>query len=358
MVRLEGFASDKVVDRHGLTDVGGPLFVGGVSFLTTATNLFADSCMLRCLRTEQSFRDYLEFREEAFKLAVEEMVAACDSPTDLIIQTESDEKLFQNHFFNFMALRDKYSVIVDEASRAENLSPHRAYSEDEMNHIHCKNDKHALLTKLHGVRRYYAYQKSLLEYDFIKWNSDPEEVLKWIKESTGWSALDDYELQLSLESHMKLLKRHVSELGSTSTSSSMPDEFKNVALEEINSRLSSQLEKHLQIPDMWLMQEYFNRVKIRNLARECSNQAEKAGVILVEEFLPITHLEGQMLPERLPLNLREQMKQRVKQSLESATRYLHRQGAPRSWALKALAIGAISAVSYSMLDEHKLKTVN
>lgn len=68
------------MDRHGLTDIRGPLFVGGVSFLTPATGLFIDSRMLRHLHTEQSFRDYLEFREEAFKLAAEEMVAACDSP--------------------------------------------------------------------------------------------------------------------------------------------------------------------------------------------------------------------------------------------------------------------------------------
>ncbi|CAO2036300.1 unnamed protein product, partial [Urochloa humidicola] len=136
MVRLKGFGSDtEVVDRHGLTDIGGPLFVGGVSFLTPATGLFTDLFMLQHLRTEQSFRDYLEFREEAFKLAAEEMVAACDSPIDLIIQTEHDEKLFRNHFFRLMALRDKYSVIVDdgsgsEACRADNLLPHRAYNED------------------------------------------------------------------------------------------------------------------------------------------------------------------------------------------------------------------------------------
>ncbi|CAL5069658.1 unnamed protein product [Urochloa decumbens] len=356
MVRSEGFASDEVVDRHGLTDIGGPLFVGGVSFLTPATGLFTDSRMLHRLRTEQSFQDYLEIREEAFKLAVQQMVAACDSPIDLIIQTERDEKLFRNHFFKLLALRDQYSVIVDEASRAENLSPHRTYSEDELNHIRCKNDKDALLKKLHGVRRYYAYRKSLLEHDFIKWNSDPEEVLKWIKESTGWSVLDDYELQLGLEAHLELLKGHVSELGSTSTSSSMSDEFKNVALEEINSTLSSELEKHLQIPDMWLMQEYFNRVKIRNLARECSKQAEKTGVILVEEFIPKRHLEEQVLPKRLPLNLRQQMKQRVKQSLESAKRYLRRHGSPRARTLTALGFGAV--LSYSMPDEYGLETVN
>jgi hypothetical protein len=65
-----------------------------------------------------------------------------------------------------------------------------------------------------------------------------------------------------------------------------------------------------------------------------------------------------MLPKRLPLNIKEQMKQRVKQSLKSATGYLQWQGAPRVKALKALAFSAISALSYSMLCEHELKTVN
>ncbi|XP_048552012.1 uncharacterized protein LOC125531761 isoform X1 [Triticum urartu] len=137
--------------------------------------------------------------------------------------------------------------------------------------------KDSLMKRLHGVRRYYAYCKALLQLDFIKWNSNPEEVLKRIKESTRWSdVLNDYELQRGLEGHMKFSRMHVSKLDITSTSSSMT-EFDKVALEEdINSRMSSELEKHLQFPDQLLMREYFNSVKIRNLARE-------AGVILVEE---------------------------------------------------------------------------
>uniref|UniRef100_A0A452YFV9 Uncharacterized protein n=1 Tax=Aegilops tauschii subsp. strangulata TaxID=200361 RepID=A0A452YFV9_AEGTS len=48
---------------------------------------------------------------------------------------------------------------------------------------------------------------------------------------------------------MKFLRMHVSKLDITSTSSSMT-EFDKVALEEdINSRMSSELEKHLQFPD-------------------------------------------------------------------------------------------------------------
>lgn len=354
MVGLEGSALDERVDRHGLSDIGGPSSAGGVSLLAPGTGLFTDFSMLQELRTEKLFREYLEYREDSFKWAAEELVAACNSPVDLFLQTERDERLFQEHFFKFVTLRDQYSVVVDDAdgskeSSADDGSP-RFSNEAELKHIHRKNNKDALLKRLHGVRRYYAYCKALLQLDFIKWNSNPEEVLKRIKESTRWSdELDDYELQLGLEGHMKFLRIHVSKLDTTSTSSSMP-EFEKVALEEdINSRMSSELEMHLQFPDQLLMQEYFNRVKIRNLARECCNQAEKTGVILVEEFLPVRHLEEQMLPKSLPQNFGEQllprnlpqMKKRVKQSLESTRAYLHRQGATRVRALNYV-VGAVS----------------
>ncbi|KAF6988903.1 hypothetical protein CFC21_006328 [Triticum aestivum] len=368
MAGLQGFASDEGADRHGLSDIGGSFSVGGVSLLAHGTGLFADFSMLQKLRTEQGFQEYLKFREHAFKLAAEELVAACNSPVDLFVQTECDERLFQEHFLKFVTLREQYSVVVDDVdgskeSLVDDGSPRRVLNEDEFNHIQRKNDKDILLNTLHGVRRYYAYRKALLQLDFIKWNSNPEEVLERIKESTRWfDELDDYELQLGLKGHMELLKRYVSELDTTSTSSSMP-EFESVALEEINSRMSSELEKHLHLRDQWLMQEYFNRVKIRNFARVCYNESEKTGVILVEEFLPVRQLQEQMLPKSLPQILGEQllprnlpqMKQRVKQSLESAMGYLHRQRAPRPRVFNlACAITLLSTTCMA----NESKTVN
>ncbi|KAM3402355.1 hypothetical protein ACQJBY_006322 [Aegilops geniculata] len=335
MAGLQGFASDEGVDRHGLSDIGGSFSVGGVSLLAHGTGLFADFSMLQKLRTEQGFQEYLKFREHAFKLAAEELVAACHSPVDLFVQTECDERLFQEHFLKFVTLREQYSVVVDDVdgskeSLVDDGSPRRVLNEAEFNHIQRKNDKDILLNTLHGVRRYYACRKALLQLDFIK-------------------------------GHMELLKRYVSELDTTSTSSSMP-EFESVALEEINSRMSSELEKHLHLRDQWLMQEYFNRVKIRNFARVCYNESEKTGVILVEEFLPVRQLQEQMLPKSLPQILGEQllprnlpqMKQRVKQSLESAMGYLHRQRAPRPRAFNLAC--AITLLSTCLANESK--TVN
>ncbi|KAF6993901.1 hypothetical protein CFC21_010722 [Triticum aestivum] len=367
MVGLEGSALDERMDRHGLSDTGGLSCVGGVSLLAPGTAFSTDFSILQELRTEKLFREYLEYREDSFNWAAEELVASCNSPVDLFLQTVPDERLFQEHFFNFVSLREQYSVVVDDAdgskeSLADDGSP-RFSTEAEIKLIRRKNHKDSLMKRLHGVRRYYAYCKALLQLDFIKWNSNPEEVLKRIKESTRWSdVLNDYELQRGLEGHMKFLRMHVSKLDKTSTSSSMT-EFDKVALEEdINSRMSSELEKHLQFPDELLMREYFNRVKIRNLARECCIQAKKTGVILVEEFLPVRNLEEQMLPKSWPQNFGQQllprnlpqMKKRVKQSLDSTRAYLHPQGATRARALKYV-VGAVSLACIIMAGQRESK---
>ncbi|XP_037406670.1 uncharacterized protein LOC119269025 isoform X1 [Triticum dicoccoides] len=335
MVGLEGSALDEErVDCHGLSDTGGLSCVGGVSLLAPGTAFSTNFSILQELRTEKLFREYLEYREDPFKWVAEELVVACNSPVDLFLQTVPDERLFQEHLFNFVSLREQYSAVVDDAdgskeSLADDGSP-RFATEAEIKLIHRKNHKDSLMKRLHGVRRYYAYCKALLQLDFIKWNSNPKEVLKRIKESTRWSdVLNDYELQRGLE-------------------------FDKVALEEdINSRMSSELEKHLQFPEQLLMREYFNRVKIRNLARE-------AGVILVEEFLPVRNLEEQILPKSLPQNFGQQllprnlpqMKKRVKQSLDSTRAYLHRQGATRARGLKYV-VGAVSLACIIMAGQRE-----
>ena len=58
------------------------------------------------------------------------------------------------------------------------------------------------------LSRYMSVLSSVLSWielvvfslNILQWNSNPEEVLKRIKESTRWSdELDDYELQLGLK---------------------------------------------------------------------------------------------------------------------------------------------------------------
>ncbi|XP_044460157.1 uncharacterized protein [Triticum aestivum] len=148
-----------------------------------------------------------------------------------------------------------------------------------------ENDQMCLYWRLCGAQRHFAYRKLLLKLDFIQPDSDREDVLEKLKSLTRWPGLKDYcELTSCLKSHMQFLQKH--EQSKTNTASGT-SEYESAALEKINSELSTTLQKHLDRYDWMLMEQYYDRVKLRRLARECATQAQTIGVILVGEALPI-----------------------------------------------------------------------
>ncbi|CAL4927183.1 unnamed protein product [Urochloa decumbens] len=236
----------EVVNSHGVHEVEGPLLVGGVEYLAPRTGLSSEALLLEQLRSDEAFRDYLEFRQEAFRKAASEMISSFKSPVDLFFLTDIDSVEFQRHTFNHRAAIQQYSMIADEESkrsRAANMSKDIYLEEDR---ILNKSRKDHLSRRLSAVRRYYAYRKSLLKLDFVQGDSDPESVLKRIKKSATWSGLDDFDLKRGLKSHTDLLKEHTSRFGSGSGSMS---DYEKVALERINSEMGSALEKVLYYPD-------------------------------------------------------------------------------------------------------------
>ncbi|CAN6286927.1 unnamed protein product [Urochloa humidicola] len=305
-------APSEVVDSHGVHEVEGPLLVGGVEYLAPRTGLSSESLLLEQLRSNEAFRDYLEFRQEAFRKAASEMISSFKSPVDLFFLTDIDTVEFQRHTFNHRAAIQQYSMVADEESkrsRAANMSKDIYLEEDR---ILNKSRKDHLSRRLSAVRRYYAYRKSLLKLDYVQGNSDPEAVLKRIKKSATWSGLDDFDLERGLKSHMDLLKEHTSRFGSGSGSMS---DYEKVALERINSEMGSALEKVLYYPDPdeWLMHSYFRRMKLKSLARECCMLAENTGFTLVKEFMPVPVKEHTVLPS---------LKQAAKHSVNGWIGYL------------------------------------
>ncbi|KAL6635180.1 hypothetical protein ACP70R_027851 [Stipagrostis hirtigluma subsp. patula] len=121
-----------------------------------------------------------------------------------------------------------------------------------------------LLSRLKVVRRYFAYRKGLLKLKFIQ--------------------------------------------------------FEKVALENINLELSSKLETSVDHYDSILIDNYLDRMKLTSLARECATQAQQAGIVLVEEALPIRALSKEAAPGSLltaPYFGRSlYIKQRVRQAFE------------------------------------------
>ncbi|KAL6598625.1 hypothetical protein ACP70R_046324 [Stipagrostis hirtigluma subsp. patula] len=279
MVPPEDCSIYQAVGRHGIHDeaTGSPL-VGGVDFLATGTALFRDHILRPVLNSQQRLEAYLEFRDQAFKIAATQMVSTLKSPVDLLLLAKDDAEDIGLLHAEYIAFCDLRPFLGDESdgSLAANVSAN-PYKD------RIKLFKDVLLRKLYHVRRYYVYRKGLLKLGFIEWNSDPEEVLRTIKASTRWSTeLGDHELRRGLKSHMYLLKEL--EMSKVSSSKSA---LEKMAMEKINSELSSELEKQVSRCDYIFIDHVFERMRVMSLARECAAQAQTAGVILVEKALPI-----------------------------------------------------------------------
>ncbi|XP_062230765.1 uncharacterized protein LOC133928450 [Phragmites australis] len=315
------------VDPYGIHEIRGPLMVGGVEFLIRATGLYRDVNVRRKLSSKQRFEAFLQFREQGFKIFATELVSASKYPVDLVLLSDVDGQRFRNdYWFHYILFRDKsHHFIVNDQSTEIGVDHNssKVTSGDESNLINdYKKNKESRLRKLHFTRKYFAYRKGLLKLDSSQFNNDPEKTVEWLKSSTGWSELLDEGLRRGLKSHMDFLKEQkMSKMDQRSIS-----ESENVALERINAELASELEKRLDTSD-WaaLMGHYYNRMKVRNLARVCSIQAQATGVILVKQALPAREICKEKIvstsPEVLKFPL---MKQTVNQSLEGCLGSLRR----------------------------------
>ncbi|XP_052152896.1 uncharacterized protein LOC127771109 isoform X3 [Oryza glaberrima] len=251
MGRANDAPIDHALGRYGIHSIRGPLIVGGVDFLTPQTALFDDVALRRVLSTKERFEEYLQFCERAFEIAATELVSAANSPIDLFLFTMEDAKIFQGYYL--------FQTIM------------------------FREHKKMLLQILHDAQRYSAFRKGLAMIDICQLKNDPEEVLKWLKSSTGWSVLHNSELRIGLKRHMDLLKKHE---GNKMNPLSVPED-ENVVLDKINAELCSELEKNIGTFDWALMSQYYYKARLSNFARQCAIQARASGVILVKQALPI-----------------------------------------------------------------------
>uniref|UniRef100_A0A0E0DBF7 Uncharacterized protein n=1 Tax=Oryza meridionalis TaxID=40149 RepID=A0A0E0DBF7_9ORYZ len=224
-----------------------------------------------------------DFREAAVGAAV---VLLLPPPIDLFLFTMEDAKIFQGYYlFQTIMFREGYylSWAFGKESEAHDHAQgeHSIINDDQGNGIETDNSsttflsandqsvinsykdhKEMLLQILHDAQRYSAFRKGLAMIDICQLKNDPEEVLKWLKSSTGWSVLHNSELRIGLK-----------------------DE--NVVLDKINAELCSELEKNIGTFDWALMSQYYYKARLSNFARQCAIQARASGVILIKQALPI-----------------------------------------------------------------------
>ncbi|KQJ81732.1 uncharacterized protein LOC100846170 isoform X3 [Brachypodium distachyon] len=235
-VRSEDLAVDRAIDRYGIHEVGGPLLVGGVDLLNTRTGLFCDNGLRHILTDEQRFRAYLEFREQAFQIAVTELMSGAESTVDMFLSIAADRQQFGSHLVEYMLPCTRHDGIssIFVQSAIDRDGPNGSEAEK----LFCR--------VLYALQRYFALRRLLVKLDFIQLSSDPEDVIKRLKSSIRCPELREDELSFSLKSHMNFLKKYVEKKMDPAYSIS---EYENLALKKINSELSSELQKHLDLHD-------------------------------------------------------------------------------------------------------------
>ncbi|PNT60626.1 hypothetical protein BRADI_5g02625v3 [Brachypodium distachyon] len=204
-VRSEDLAVDRAIDRYGIHEVGGPLLVGGVDLLNTRTGLFCDNGLRHILTDEQRFRAYLEFREQAFQIAVTELMSGAESTVDMFLSIAADRQQFGSHLVEYMLPCTRHDGIssIFVQSAIDRDGPNGSEAEK----LFCR--------VLYALQRYFALRRLLVKLDFI-------------------------------QSHMNFLKKYVEKKMDPAYSIS---EYENLALKKINSELSSELQKHLDLHD-------------------------------------------------------------------------------------------------------------
>lgn len=223
--RPEGSAFDSClrnlgpVDRHGIHEVEGPLLVGGVGFLIKRTGLFDDLELRHILTDDQRFQAYLEFREQAFEIAVTQLISRTRSPADLFLWIAEDRDYFNSGLVEHILMRSSrqdgtFSILQHSSAddrgcngtEADNVRIMKYLPEDLIRRIeYCQR---LLCQRLSSVQRYFAFWKYLVKLDFIQSNSDPDDVVQRLKSPNRCPALEDHELRHCLKSHINMLKEY------------------------------------------------------------------------------------------------------------------------------------------------------
>ncbi|CAL4980366.1 unnamed protein product [Urochloa decumbens] len=318
-----------------IRSIGEPLLVGDNYFSVVPTGLLDhDSLLRRALISDERFEAFLQFREQALKIAAAQLISASNSPADLFHLTCEEEA---------------------------NVGASYVYGPGMF--TRCVHDNDWTSQKLFYVYRSFAYRKSLLDLDFIEKNSDSEEMIKKLKSSTQWSELQDSQLRTFVQRHMDLLKEYeMLQSESNTRGNSRYESFKKFALEKINSELSSELDELLLVDDWALLNQYWKRTKFNILARECDVQAQMADIVILEEAVPIPvgYMEGHFSSGSSTGSKLAVAKQKARQSIESCVSSLRRMnprfgrgtGRGKAALFAFSTVAAVASAAWNTWKEH------
>ncbi|KAG5527178.1 hypothetical protein RHGRI_028175 [Rhododendron griersonianum] len=146
------------------------------------------------------------------------------------------------------------------------------------------------LRELKRIHSYYAYAKSLSKCDFIKLDSDFEEIFQRLKSENRWPELSDDFLRALLENHFSIL-HEVNDNSSVMDVSAGNRLEENRLLEAINKRYAKEFgDTTKNYEELWINEYFVPHMKYKSMVQKNLDQAR----VLRTEYIPLeSHLTTQ-----------------------------------------------------------------
>ncbi|KAE9449069.1 hypothetical protein C3L33_19056, partial [Rhododendron williamsianum] len=138
------------------------------------------------------------------------------------------------------------------------------------------------LRELKRIHSYYAYTKSLSKCDFIKLDSDFEEIFQRLKSENRWPELSDDFLRALLENHFSIL-HEVNDNSSVMDVSAGNRLEENRLLEAINKRYAKEFgDTTKNYEELWINEYFVPHMKYKSMVQKNLDQAR----VLRTEYIP------------------------------------------------------------------------
>ncbi|KAG5546519.1 hypothetical protein RHGRI_018636 [Rhododendron griersonianum] len=138
------------------------------------------------------------------------------------------------------------------------------------------------LKGLHFLHQLYAYRKALAKLDFIKCDSDFDEVFQRLKSEKQWTDISDGTLRHALAQHFSLLRKLNDDLGMIGLASASKMLEGDKLLEAIENEYSQEVSDLIKVFKERNMRDFFSdHMEAKILQRKLFDQAESSRTVML-----------------------------------------------------------------------------
>ncbi|KAG5527167.1 hypothetical protein RHGRI_028172 [Rhododendron griersonianum] len=259
--------------------------LGAVSFVQKTGLVSIDwNLVSKCFRTEESCEDYAKFRRSLMdNFSSLALSAIMENEVPFGWYANDELRTLETYYF-IASLRS--SCHIQHAAPPNEMFPEvlpewKGFSAPMGVHRH-NFDLESELYELERIHSYYAYAKSLSKCDFIKLDSDFEEIFQRLKSENRWPELSDDFLRALLENHFSIL-HEVNDNSSVMDVSAGNRLEENRLLEAINKRYAKEFgDTTKNYEELWINEYFVPHMKYKSMVQKNLDQAR----VLRTEYIP------------------------------------------------------------------------